>query len=80
MSSKSTGSSSLKKIYRQLQNLKLVGGSFSEFGSLQSQIYDILESTNLENKEERDFAFRKKVFPNQQQALLNRGMIFYFYD
>ena len=39
-----------------LQNLKLVGGSFSEFESLQSQIYDILESTNLENKGERDLA------------------------
>ncbi len=45
--------------YQQLQNLKLVGGSFSEFESLQSQIYDILKSTNLENKGERDLACRK---------------------
>ncbi|MDJ0570645.1 MAG: NAD(P)/FAD-dependent oxidoreductase [Pleurocapsa sp. MO_192.B19] len=42
--------------YRQLQNLKLVGGGFAEFEILQEQIYTILENTNFKNKEECDLA------------------------
>lgn len=42
--------------YRQLRDLKLVGGGFSEFESLQEQIYTILDNTNLEIKEKRDLA------------------------
>ena len=42
--------------YQQLQGLKLVGGGFTEFESLQEQIYTILENTNFELEEELDRA------------------------
>ena len=44
--------------YQQLRSLKLVGGGFTEFESLQKQIYTILQNTNFECKEELDRAVK----------------------
>ncbi|MEM9510380.1 MAG: tryptophan 7-halogenase [Cyanobacteria bacterium P01_E01_bin.35] len=45
--------------YQQLSNLKLVGGSFTEFEALQEQIYTILDNTNFKNKAECNCAAEK---------------------
>ena len=44
--------------YRQLRSLKLVGGDFTEFESLQEQIYTILDNNDFGSKEDCDRAVR----------------------
>ena len=44
--------------YQQLRSLKLVGGGFTEFESLQNKIYTILENMNFESTEEIDRAIK----------------------
>ena len=44
--------------YRQLRSLKLVGGGFTEFESLQEQIYTILDNNDFGSKEDCDRAVR----------------------
>ncbi len=45
--------------YQQLANLKLVGGSFDEFDTLQAEIYHILDNTNFDNQAECQCACQK---------------------
>ena len=45
--------------YNQMQDLKLVGGGFSQFASLQTKIYSILETTNVKSKEDCELAVNK---------------------
>ena len=45
--------------YEQMRSLKLVGGGFSQFESLQEQIYTILENTDLKSQKDCALAVKR---------------------
>ena len=45
--------------YKQMRELKLVGGGFSQFASLQTKIYSMLETINFKSQEDCELAVNK---------------------